>query len=93
MTIESGYDNFLSRGAWANAFYYLLPSIILMLVFGLNESLKTYLIPALLVYLIGVIAHLAAYGFQAICVQIKISSDHHFDRLIKTIDGQNEKNG
>lgn len=76
MNWDTKYDRFLSVSAWISAFLYGVPALIMFILLNAFEATSSYVIPALFVYLVGAIAHLLSWGFQAVCVQIKISSDH-----------------
>jgi hypothetical protein len=61
-------------------FYYAVPAVLLILVFNYFDSTKPYIVPALLVYLVAAIADMLAYGFQAVCVQIKVCTDYALEQ-------------
>ena len=78
--LDHRYDRYLSFGAFAEFIFYCAPAAVLlaaMAFFGVDDR---YWTPVLLVYLIGVLALTLGYGFQAVCVQIKATSDHWAER-------------
>lgn len=80
MTWHTAHDRFLSFSAWLSAILYAVPAVILVLVFDHFDSTKDYVVPALLVYLVAAIAHMLGYGFQAVCVQIKVATDYALEQ-------------
>jgi len=76
MTWHTEQDSFLSFSSWLNSFYYAVPAVAVAVIMNHFDATKPYLIPALLVYLIAAIAHMIGYGFQAVCVQIKVCTDY-----------------
>ena len=88
MTWHTAQDSFISFSSWLNSIYYAAPAVVLVLVMDHFDAFRPYLIPALLVYLIAAIAHMIGYGFQAICVQIKVCTDYAVEQNISQNKGQ-----
>lgn len=80
MAWNTEFDEIITAGARLSIFLYAVPAILLVLSFDYFDVTKPYVIPALLVYLIGVIAHIASYGFQAVCAQIKVCTDYALEK-------------
>ena len=76
MKWNTEYDSFLSFSSWLNTILYSVPAIVIILVFDQFDSTRPYIIPALIVYLVGAIAHMLGLGFQAVCIQIKVCTDY-----------------
>ena len=76
MTEYTEYEKFISSSAWLSAILYPVPAIILFCLLNHFDATREYVVVALLVYLIAAIAHLLTYGFQAVCAQIKHSTDY-----------------
>jgi hypothetical protein len=49
-------------------------------LFGLLGFAKQYLIPILLTNIIAALAYMIGYGFQAVCVQIKVDADYSLEQ-------------
>lgn len=76
MEWHTEHDRFLKRTAWASALIYGLPAVGLTIIISLINGGAEYVVPALIIYGIAALAHLMAYGFQAIVIQIKVASDY-----------------
>lgn len=76
MKWHTEHDRFLQGTAWVSALIYGLPAAVLALIVSLIEGGDKYVVPTLIVYGIAALAHLMAYGFQAIVIQIKVTGDY-----------------
>ena len=76
MDWNTQHDRFLSLSSWVAVIMYGVPAVVVLLVLDYFDSTRHYVTPALLVYLVGAIAHLLTWGFQAVCLQIKVSIDY-----------------
>ena len=83
--INESYDTFISMGAWFAALLYGAPAAIILAVFWLADVPEKFWIPVLLIYLVGAVAHMMNYGFVAVNIQTKVSTDLMIDeiRLLK----------
>jgi len=69
------YDKFLIWGSWVNALIYALPLALLFSVVWYLGVPEKFWVLIFVIYLIGAIAHLLNYGFMALNIQIKVSTD------------------
>ena len=68
--IDEKYDALLGVGAIANGLYFAIPAAIILTAMAYFDVPADLWTPVLLVYLVYVIGHSAAYGFQAVNAQI-----------------------
>lgn len=76
MPWSTEYDRFLSGSAWMGALIYSVPAIVLIVALQYFDLTREYVVPALIIYLIGALAHMVTYAAQAICIQIKACTDY-----------------
>ena len=76
MDSHTQHDRLLSLSSWVAVILYGVPAVVVLLVFDHFDSTRHYVIPALLVYLVAAIAHMVPQGFQAVCLQINVSTDY-----------------
>jgi hypothetical protein len=77
------HDEIISRGAWVNVALYVVPGILLLLVVSLMSEAQDYITPVMIIYLVGALAHMIGFGFQAVCVQLKVCADYQVSRCSK----------
>lgn len=85
MNWDHSYDRFLGASAWLNALLYAGPSALLLAACWYWAVDDRLWVPLLLVYVVGAVAHLLGYGFMAVGVQIKNSTDYSVAELRKTL--------
>lgn len=74
--LQETYERFCSISAFFSVILYASPAAVLVLILNHFNATKSYVVPALLVYLIAALAHMLAWGFQALASQIKISTEY-----------------
>lgn len=73
MRADEKYDKFIKMGARVNLILYTLPiAVIVLFLHHINVD-NSYILEVLIIYLIGAISHMLAYGFQALNAQIDFS--------------------
>ena len=80
MPWHTAHYHFLSVSSKVSVIIYTTPAILLAVCFGYFEATREYIIPALLVYLIAALTDILTYGFQAVCVQIKVVTDYALEQ-------------
>ena len=83
MAWNTEFDDFITASARLSIIWYAAPAVVLVLVFEYFDLTRPYVIHALIVYLIGAVAHMITYGFQAVCVQIKVCTDYALEKHIE----------
>jgi len=72
MSINTGYDRLISRVAWRSVRYYVIPLVVLMVVFEVARPLRPYFDHMVIVYCFGSVIHALVYGLQAVCAQVDV---------------------
>ena len=71
---DKAHEDFIKWTGRLNVLLYLIPGVALALIVVSSDTFSNYLTPILILYLIGVLAHMGQ-GFQTICCQIKTCND------------------
>lgn len=79
--VNESYDTFLKWSSWFNVVLAGAPAAIILAVFWYANVAEKFWIPVLIVYSIGAVAHMLNYGFMAVNIQTKVSTDSLINEL------------
>ena len=74
-------DAFTLKSAWKSTVIYTFPAATLLALMVILDTPSEFLSPVMMVYFVGMVAHLASFGFQGLGSQIAISTDHAVKEL------------